>query len=256
MPLSIFSYNAGSEGAKLLRDALGIKRIKEEKSRFVGRADKTVINWGSSEVPAEVLKCRILNHPDRVHICSNKLSFFRRVSEVNREILPPWTTDFPTAVAWVGAGDTVCARRILNGHSANGLVVMEKDKPDTFVRAPLYTKYIPKKEEYRVHVAHGEVISVQRKVLRRDKAESGDVINWKVRNLDNGFIYQRNDINPHPSVIRVAVESMRIVGLDFGAVDVIWNDKGGRAYVLEINTAPGITGTTVEEYAAAFERFK
>jgi D-alanine-D-alanine ligase-like ATP-grasp enzyme len=37
--------------------------------------------------------------------------------------------------------------------------------------------------------------------------------------------------------------------LDFGAVDVIWNEKQQRAYVLEVNTAPGLEGQTVDDYA-------
>ena len=41
-------------------------------------------------------------------------------------------------------------------------------------------------------------------------------------------------------------------GLTFGAIDVIWNEHQQKAFVLEINTAPGIEGTTVEKYAAKF----
>ena len=44
---------------------------------------------------------------------------------------------------------------------------------------------------------------------------------------------------------------MESIGLDFGAVDVIYNGHSNRAYVLEINTAPGLTGTTLDNYAAA-----
>lgn len=250
----IFAWNANSEGAKLLKDALRIQRIRNEGSRFKGSANRTVINWGSSELPPEIMKCRVLNTPDQVHSCSNKLTFFRNISREYREILPPWTTDFNTAADWVGSGEVVCARTILTGHSAAGLVLMEKNAPATLVRAPLYTKYVKKIEEYRVHVISGEIVTVQKKVLKREKAESGEPINWKVRNLDNGFIYQRENINPAEIVLRVAREAMGASGLTFGAVDVIYT-KAGHAYVLEINTAPGITGTTVEEYAAAFRRY-
>ena len=165
MSLFIYSWNAGSEGAKLLKNTLGIRRIKNERSAFKGSPKKVVINWGSSEVTPEVLKCQILNHPDRVHESSNKLSFFRKISQENRELLPPWTTDQNQAIAWTAEGHTVCARTILNSHSANGLVLMERDNPRTFVRAPLYTKYVKKDEEYRVHVAEGEIIASKDTVL-------------------------------------------------------------------------------------------
>lgn len=253
--LYIYSWQAASEGAKLLKEALGIQRIKNEGSRFKGAKNKTVINWGSSEVPREVAACTILNSPAAIHSCSNKLNFFRMVSDVDDKLLPPWTTNLNDAIAWTAEGSTVCARTVLQGHSAEGLVLMDRDHPESFVRAPLYTKYIKKDEEYRVHVANGDIIAIQRKVLKKEKAESGEVINWKVRNLDNGFIYQRENINPSDEVRKVAVEAMKISGLTFGAVDVIFNAKQRRAYVLEVNTAPGITGTTVDNYADAFRRY-
>jgi glutathione synthase/RimK-type ligase-like ATP-grasp enzyme len=43
-------------------------------------------------------------------------------------------------------------------------------------------------------------------------------------------------------------------GLDFGAVDVIWNERQQRAYVLEINSAPGLEGTTIDDYVRYFGR--
>ena len=43
--------------------------------------------------------------------------------------------------------------------------------------------------------------------------------------------------------------------VDFGAVDVVWNQQNGQAYVLEINTAPGLAGQTITSYANAFRRF-
>ena len=256
MSLYIYSYNPGSEGAKLLKEALQISKIKNEKSKFIGNPKKTVINWGSTELPLEVRKCRVINQPSIVQLASNKLSFFRHVGRVNNNIIPPWTIDPKQAIEWVTAGYEVCARTVLNGHSAKGLVVMEKNNPKSFGTAPLYTQYIPKKEEYRVHIVRGDVVDLQRKVLRKEKAESGEPINWKIRNLDNGFIYQKNDIHPSDSVFNVALEVMKILGLDFGAVDVVCHSKNQTAYVLEINTAPGITGTTVDNYANAFRRLK
>jgi hypothetical protein len=254
----IYSWNAHSEGATALKDAIpALKKIKHENSRFRGSPKKVVINWGSSTLPEEVLKSKVLNHPSLVVLCSNKLNFFRKVTENNPELLPPWTEDFNEAISWVRDGNLVCARTILNGHSANGLVIMKPDDPTTFVRAPLYTQYIKKNEEYRVHIVKGEVIDIQRKVLSRAKAEAhaetGEEINWQVRNHDNGFIYQRDNIDPNPDVERAAIEAMSIIGLDFGAVDVIYNRHHNRAYVLEINTAPGLTGTTVINYAEALK---
>jgi len=244
----IYAWSKFSEGASELAEELDAKRIKHENSKFKGNPNKTVINWGSSKLPDEIMKCKVINHPDKVILCSDKLKFFQRVSA---EIVPEWTEDMDVALSWVANGFTVCARTVLNGHSAEGLVLMDKDHPDEFVKAPLYTQYVPKKDEFRVHVVNGEVIDLQRKVLKKEKQGDED-INWKIRNLDNGFIYQREGIEVPQSVKDVSIQAVKEIGLDFGAVDVVVNVKTQKAYVLEINTAPGITGTTVKNYGEAF----
>jgi D-alanine-D-alanine ligase-like ATP-grasp enzyme len=43
--------------------------------------------------------------------------------------------------------------------------------------------------------------------------------------------------------------------LDFGAVDVIWNEKEDKYYVLEVNTACGLEGTTLDKYVEQFRRY-
>ena len=44
---------------------------------------------------------------------------------------------------------------------------------------------------------------------------------------------------------------MLAVGLKIGAVDIIWNELENKCYVLEINTAPGLEGTTLVKYTEA-----
>jgi glutathione synthase/RimK-type ligase-like ATP-grasp enzyme len=111
---------------------------------------------------------------------------------------------------------------------------------------------VKKQDEYRVHVGkrgnESIIIDVQQKRRRHDHAEP----NFRVRNLANGFIYAREGVNPPECVFDFAKRALACCDLDFGAVDVIYNAREGRAYVLEINTAPGITGTTVERYRNYF----
>lgn len=254
----MYCWNEGSEGGKALAGALGIKRLKHEGSRFKGHESKTVINWGSSKLPEEVMKCGVVNNLASVGICTNKLNFFSDLNSHNNAVIngiepgkevviPDWTSDPEQALKWVADGHIVCARTVLNGHSAQGLVLVEK--PEDFVKAPLYTLYVPKKHEFRVHVVAGEVIDVQRKAKKID----AEKVDWRIRNLANGFIYAREGFEVPESVRTQALVAISAVGLDFGAVDIIWNEKHDKAYVLEINTAPGLMGTTLELYAKAFK---
>lgn len=247
--LAIYPHNPHSEGAAELAAELGIRRIRQEGSTYVGRAGKTVINWGSSNLPAHVRGSRILNSPEAIATCSNKRTFFQTVRDVR---VPEFTTDQQTAMRWVlDEGTVVCARTVLQGHSAEGLIILERGVD--FVAAPLYTKYVKKTEEWRIHVFEGRVIAKQKKLKRNDF--DGEV-NWRIRNHDNGFIYAREVADPAQDIVDQAVAAVACIpGLCFGAVDVIWNQQQGRAFVLEINSAPGLSGQTVQDYANAFRPF-
>jgi len=248
----IYSYHQASEGSRNLAEAMGIKRLKKEKSKFNPSRGDVIINWGSGTLPEDILMsgCKILNAPEMVRRVSNKVQAFQLLEGHCR--IPPYTTSVAVARDWVEErGKKVFARTVLNGHSGAGIEIMDPEHPDTWnVRAGLYTQYVPKKDEYRVHIVNGRVIDTQRKGLPENIPR--DNVNWMVRNLANGFIFVRNDGRPVPEdVINQAIAAMNRSGLNFGAVDVIWNETQRQAYVLEINTAPGLVGTTVENYSRA-----
>lgn len=249
----VFPYKNGSKSvAELKKAGVGVE-IKREDSKFKGAAHKRVVNWGSSQLPETVAKCKVLNKPEAVALAGNKLSFFQKMAETgNNELVVPWTTNEKEAAVWtVRENKEVVARTKLTGHSGEGIILFNSH--DRLPKAPLYTQYVPKKQEYRVHVVNGKVIDIQRKARKQDVADEN--VNWKIRNMDGGFIYAR-DFKPEdlPAAIPVyAVKAVAACGLDFGAVDIIFNDKQQRAYVLEVNTAPGLQGTTLEAYVGAFK---
>jgi hypothetical protein len=254
----IFGYNPGSRSARSLAKALNIPFIRHEGSKFLARRDKLVINWGASRFPDFIRGTQVINSPDDVHACSNKLAFFEKMSEGGTgPRVVDWTTDAEQALEWVEDGVVVVARKVLNGSGGDGIVFLDKRNVGNHLDAPLFTAYKPKKEEYRVHVFEGMVLDVQQKLLRKTD-DSGQPIDpkkvdFRVRNLANGFVFGRNDVHPNRDVIDQSVRAIQKSGLTFGAVDVIWNDKEGKAYVLEINSAPGLEGTTIQNYTNAFK---
>lgn len=253
MSLIVYPYKPGSNSARELARALGAKRISHKNSRFRGKPEKTVINWGASNVPEEVGKCTLINSPDAVKRASDKLKFFE-----NAECRTPWwTTSWIEAVEFKEEENaTIVVRHVLNGHSGEGIELVEPGEymPED---APLYTAYVPKKNEYRVHIFRGQVIDVQRKARKRDVPD--DQVNWKVRNNANGFVFARNGeaLGEVPEdVLLQATDAVTSLGLDFGAADVVFNERSGLAFVLEVNTAPGLEGTTLENYTAAFNALR
>ena len=258
--IRVLPYRQGSRSARALADAIGGRVLRQQNSRFVPRRNDNilVVNWGSTEyhslhemfMPEGATSC-VLNSPTQIRHVSNKLNFFNLMARDNADIIPRfWTnvndiqdTDFP-----------VVCRTVLAGHSGAGIVIARSR--DELVPASLYTKYIKKQHEYRVHVGklpNGEttIISIQRKARR----EGFENPNWQVRNHANGFVFVRGGVNPPDSVTTCATTSLGATGLDFGAVDVIWNEQQQRPYVLEVNSAPGLEGQTVTDYVQFFRSF-
>lgn len=252
MKTFMYAYNEHSESAKALSQAMGIKRIKHENSRFKPREDKVVINWGATQIPEDITDtCDIINNPGIVRICSNKLSLFQFV-ENQVGLVPDWTTDIDVVRGWFDDHKSlkVVERHKLSSHSGEGIRIV--DQKELITVAPLYVKYIPKRDEFRVHMVDGEIIDIQQKKKRLDF--DGEV-NYNIRNHAGGFIYAREDIEVPECVKRVAYQANDCFAewLAIGAMDIIYNSKLDRAYLLEINTAPGLEGRTVQLYADALK---
>ena len=248
MASKIWAYKNSSGGAKALSEALGIKRIKHEGSRYRPKVGDKIINWGSSQVPEYLLKAIVFNKPEAVGIASNKLLAFKELDKAGISI-PVATTDKEKAKELFEGKDVVC-RHKLTGHSGEGIEIIGKREwiPDS----KLYVEYIPKTQEYRVHVVKEQIVDIQRKA--RDKGVPDEEVNWKVRNHKNGFVYAREGGIELPEHTKyMCIKAVASLGLDFGAVDLVYNEKRDRYYVLEVNTAPGLFGTTLERYVEAFK---
>lgn len=234
-----------SNGANALAAELGIKKTKENGRTLP--ANRVLINWGNTQLPTRFRNCNVINKPEDIETVSNKLNFFYTM-EGETLITPWWTDEIQDAKdKMINEKCKIVCRKVLNGHSGVGIVIA--NTPEELVPAPLYVEYIPKKDEYRVHIFRGNIIDIRRKARRRDVANP----NWMVRNLAGGFIYTRTNLGIPVPVTDVATKCMeRLGGLDFGAVDVIYNEKNNKAYVLEVNSAPGLEGTTIKNYAEAF----
>ncbi len=251
--LKIYPWNERSAGSRVISRELGCGRIRHSNSTFVGSSSKVVINWGASDVPEQVKMCKLVNLPTKVALCTDKLKFFKAVS--GKVSIPSFTSDADEALDWVRQGELVMARTKVQGSGGEGIVFFDDVKG--FVQAKLFTKYIKKKEEYRVHVAFGKPIFTQQKVLRSTDDNGNPIdpktVDFRVRNHANGFIFQHNNLHTPSCITTEAVRAVEQVGLHFGAVDVIWNEKQDKAYVLEINCAPGLEGETIKRYVEAFQ---
>ena len=99
-----------------------------------------------------------------------------------------------------------------------------------------FMEYIDAPREYRVHIFKGKSIRISEK--------------------DHTEFHVYTTIRPTGNVNHVrdvAKRAVKALGLDFGAVDILANDK--QAWALEVNTAPGIGGSMPRVYATKFKEW-
>jgi glutathione synthase/RimK-type ligase-like ATP-grasp enzyme len=229
-------------------ESLGLK-IRRRCTK--NRPTQKIINWGGSALSLTGPVKRVVNPPEVVKVAGNKLMTFQALENKDGIRIPLFTRDHNVAVGWIRDGISIVCRTKLTGHSGVGIVLANVEAD--LVAAPLYVQYIKKQDEYRVHVAFGEVIDIQQKKKRRvSEDENLSGTNYQVRNHSTGWVYCREDINLPTGASDMAIQAVAALGLDFGACDLIYNAKRDMVYVLEVNTAPGLEGATVDKYATAF----
>lgn len=246
----IYPYKNSSRSALALAQGLGGLVIKHENSKFRASDTKSVVNWGASKLPVEWENTgiRVLNHPATTARATNKLSFFEDMKAAGVKV-PRFTTSREEAKGWLANGTKmIFARTILTGHSGAGIIVVENAATlDTIPDGTLLVEYVPKRDEFRIHAKRdGTVFDIQQKKRKVEVADAD--VNFKIRNIDNGFIYARNEIAIPEKVSELAKQAALASSLDFGAFDIVYNARHDEAYLLEVNTAPGLSGSTVENY--------
>ena len=242
-----------SQGGRAVGEALGATVVKCKNANYALRNGHTVINWGNSgRIPGLLYDRRlvkIINDPDYVRVAANKLHTFVMLKAANVSV-PEYTTT-KHGVIDLDNGDTWFARTKLNGSAGAGIVIF-KPRVDIIPDAPLYTKYIPAEYEVRVHAAKGPrgayCFSFQQKLKKRDAPKDDGMI----KNHDKGYVFVRNALtipwNDRKACELEGEKALNALDLDFGAVDIIY--ANGKAYVLEVNTSPGVEGTTLDDYVA------
>jgi len=231
--IRVLPYKMGSKSAKAISYYLGCKGLyTDTRSKFIGRVGDKIINWGNSSGISNDRGVTYINKPSAVKLASNKLATFKMLD--GHVSIPEYYTELPPI------NDNIyVARTTLYGHSGEGIVV---GASDFLPYAPLYTKYIKKVSEYRVIVVGSRAIDTKKKLKKRDYEGERDKYIW---NHSNGYVFARDGFVLPDDVSTMAIKAVITLGLDFGAVDII-EDEDSNFYILEVNTAFGIEGQTLQ----------
>jgi glutathione synthase/RimK-type ligase-like ATP-grasp enzyme len=257
MKLFTNRYNSTSMSGKAIKDGLrdlGLhsRLIRKVNSKYVHDA-KThlVINWGDGSCPNYP---NMLNRPAGIALAVNKIKSFKVMEDNNVSTLPVMRT-LKEATAYLenGRNKMVFCRTKITGTKGKGIVVARTVAE--LADCKLYTGGITdaKRIEYRIHVFNGEVLQCNEK-RRRNGYKENPKFNEDIRNSSSGWVFCISNVNPSQATKYTAIAAVEAMGLDFGGVDIV-QTSDGRAFVIEVNTACGIEGTTTTKYCEAIAAY-
>jgi len=162
---------------------------------------------------------------------------------------PCFTESKQEAKVWINNGvEAIVCRTLLRSKSGKGIVIA--DTVEQLVDAPVYVAYRKKTNEYRINLFKGEVVCIREKRLKKDyiKPEGRD---GRVRSHDNGYVFCEPLEALHEDAITMAKEAAKITSSDIVGVDIAYHKPSDYWFLLEVNSAPGMEGKTIDQYSEA-----
>lgn len=232
-----------------------VKKIKLTGSSYTGRDNHFILNWGSGDRNRLSAGWPIFNKPESVMLSCDKVLTFKKLEEMGLGgALPLFTTEKAEAKRWmVEMGERVYCRTLTRASQGRGIVLA--NVPEELVDARLYTSRVNVKREVRIHVFGGAVIDfAQKKKMssQRLEEEGYGEADEAIRSHAKGWVFAREGVSIPEDAKELAVGAVAALGLDFGAVDMAITEQG-TFKIYEINSAPGLEGTTLESYVNAFQ---
>lgn len=215
-----------------------LKMLAEDDTIVLNRGSQGDINWGRASANTKL-------NPDISNATNKRVmrEIFAEHGVPMPKLYPLCLEIHPTIPDWVKLDGEVIGRPDFHtkgrgywkcstvGDVRKAIIGTRKKKPATH-----FMEFIDAPREYRVHIFKGKSIRIS------EKAHTA--------------FHEYTTVKPNHDVTHVrnaAKQAVNALGLDFGAVDILANDE--QAWVLEVNTAPGIGGSMPKLYAETFKKY-
>ncbi len=249
----VFTYRTMKNGDRkwYTYNSKDLEDVREIKGSPSFNSGSKVIFWGT-RVNVNTGKAIVYNPPRNLNNASNK--GLARALFAEAEIPAPLLIDYEEVE---NARFPLIIRRnhhsggmyfyVVDSKEALDAVINKRIKGDDYYISEIY----PKTAEYRVHCASGKALLVKQKPTPDDKS----TVAWNFHiNEKPWTTINRKDYDV--DMIKMALDAVRVLDLDFGAVDIMSkpSKKGFSPHVvLEVNTAPSYTPYLISKYGAYFD---
>lgn len=163
-----------------------------------------------------------------------------------------FTTHLAQAGVWFNAGETVVGRQKLSSYEGKGIVLFEPHvapSKEEILACKVFTKFIPKEREFRVHSFKGKPVVTLEKKMKKDWTGP---TSQHIKNTANGYVFCAMDLVISEALQKrineLATASAKVCASDFQGVDIGYHKAKDNLFVIEVNSAPGIEGSNVGRY--------
>ena len=246
-----------SGGARELVEALGATRLRnfdgmsfwQKGKRVKIREGDAVVCWGNPLPQLEGI--RVLNGADHI----NKFKAAEKFAAENvptvqvRLVKPSLSTGLwlPRRNDHVGGDDLINPGRA--DFWAKKEEIVREFRVHAFGKRSIRAGMkIPREGFLALNHAPGasenEILEELRQAIRRGR----QVYHPWIRSFDAGWRINYNGFDSTPVMKKLAKKAVKVLGLNFGAVD-LGERADGKLIVLEVNRAPGLEGNSIGRYA-------
>lgn len=227
-----------------IKNNMDLTIITKEDVLPVFTKDDNIVRWGTTRhIPNGP---KVLNKVKAMQETSTKGTFRKKVADAGFS-MPTWT-DLRNYLKDLVTFAPVIVRPIVHQRSENVHLcntIADVGTATSAVGNEFYiSEYIKKDKEFRVFIAQGRPFIV----VEKNPADK-NAVTWGC--VEEGTFEYIAWEDWDVEVVKCAVESFNLSGLDFAAIDIIYKD--GKAYFLEANTAPEILGYYGQCFAKVFK---
>lgn len=295
MSIHVWYSGATDVTGKALAEALVGKGINTSHGLTIPRSKPDLLlcygcKHGDRWNPSQISGWNVLNNPVNIRHNANKFASLNKLKDADIAVALPIieASSIERSLDRDGISLPIVGRKKFHQGGKGFWLCLQRDDVKKAVAdgAQYFQPYVPKGEEYRVHVFGGNHLFTVKKVRRADpyddwRADRKEAITAKasergvtihdatlalaleyapkrmklpdtaIRSVHRGWVF-KSVSRPRSEITDLAKKTAEILELDLAAVDIMIGDDG-TAYVLEANSGPGLKGQNIDKYVTAIE---